>query len=109
MGEELVVGVLETAGEHWPRVGLVEPIRGSAALARPARPEPRKNVVMSVRRDEMPSVSARSRFCTTARMRRPIGVNFIAAIRITTHTTASARMNSRVLGTTVVVVRGSEE
>ncbi len=44
-----------------------------------------KNVVMSVLRDEMPLVSARSRFCTTARMRRPIGLTFSAVASAATH------------------------
>ena len=59
-----------------------------------------KNVVMSVLRDEMPLVSARSRFCTTARIRRPIGLTFSTIASTATHTTASTRMKMRVLGTT---------
>ena len=41
-----------------------------------------KNVVMSVLREEMPLVSARSRFCTTARMRRPIGLTLSAVASV---------------------------
>ena len=59
-----------------------------------------KNVVMSVRRDEMPLVSARSRFCTTARIRRPIGLALSTTASTVTHTIASTRMKIRVLGTT---------
>ncbi len=54
-----------------PVFELVEPMRVSATPATPASPEPMKKVVMSVVRLEIPLVSARSRCCTTARMRRP--------------------------------------
>jgi hypothetical protein len=37
----------------------------------PARPEPRKKVMRSTLRVEIPSVSASSRFCTVARICRP--------------------------------------
>jgi hypothetical protein len=58
-----------------------------------------KNVSRSVLRVETPTVSARSRFCTTARIRRPSGVAFSSSDRPTTAATASARMNSRAAGT----------
>ncbi len=84
----------------WPMVGLVDPISVSATPATPAKPEPMKNVVTSVRRDEIPLVSARSRFCTTARMRRPIEVFASAKDSTATATIASTRMKMRVFGTT---------
>ena len=59
-----------------------------------------KNVVMSVLRDEMPLVSARSRFCTTARIRRPIGLALSATASAVTQAIANTRMNNRVFGTT---------
>ena len=55
-----------------PRLATVAVTRVSATPAMPARPEPRKNVMRSVDpRVETPTVSARSRFCTVARIRRP--------------------------------------
>ena len=58
-----------------------------------------KNVVMSVRRELMPDDSARSRLSVTARMRRPMGVNFIAAMTAATQVIARTKMNTRVRGT----------
>ncbi|CAM5568367.1 hypothetical protein SCYAM73S_01312 [Streptomyces cyaneofuscatus] len=42
----------------------------------------------------MPDTSARSRFCTTARIRRPSGVVRRIAARPATHSSANPRMNS---------------
>ena len=50
-------------------MGPVDPSRVKATPATPARPEPMKKVVRSVRRVEIPRDSARSRLATVARMR----------------------------------------
>jgi len=67
----------------------VPEISETATPPMPARPEPMKKVIRSVARVEMPIVSARSRFCTVARMRRPKEVYFSRAARAPSEASAS--------------------
>ena len=62
-------------------VGPVEPRSVRATPATPARPEPMKNVSRSLARVLMPTDSARSRFCTVARIRRPNALYLSSAAR----------------------------
>jgi hypothetical protein len=82
-----------------PIVGPIGPTRVSATPATPASPEPMKKAVRSTREVEMPDTSARSRFCTTARIRRPSGVSRSVSDSATTAAIDSPRMNSRLLAT----------
>ena len=57
-----------------PSVGPTGPSSVMPTPARPARPEPMKNVVRSTRVVRTPETDASGRFCMTARIRRPAGV-----------------------------------
>jgi len=73
---------------------FVPPMSDAATPATPARPDPTKKVRRSTLRVETPVVSARSRLCTVARMRRPNEVYLSQADSAATQTVASRMVNS---------------